>query len=315
MKKLVLVLLLIHVLSTPLVLAQTKTLNDFFPLNTNNQFKYQYQSLEIIYDMLHPYVEIRDSGIVIYKINSFQNEDSTIIWSITESISLQKSIDTLYNSTSPDITYQYDFNYAFNLNERKDSLHLMESNPYLEIWDSPTRWSVTLIGDYFYRYSTEDSIKYIVQYNPGIVSLSDSLIFLKNIGLAEAMSTYYKGPNTPEYYSWRATLIDYQIINSIDGEMQPFFSGIYSLNQNNPNPFNPSTKISWQTPVSGWQTLKVYDVLGNEVATLVDEYRTAGSYEVAFKSTVGSRQLANGVYFYRLQAGDFVETKKMILLK
>jgi hypothetical protein len=104
-------------------------------------------------------------------------------------------------------------------------------------------------------------------------------------------------------------------MNSIDGEIQPFFSGIYSLNQNYPNPFNPSTKISWQAPVSGWQTLKVYDVLGNEVATLVDEYKNAGSYEVEFKSTAGSRQLANGVYFYQLKAGDYLETKKMILLK
>ena len=89
----------------------------------------------------------------------------------------------------------------------------------------------------------------------------------------------------------------------------------FNLAQNYPNPFNPSTKISWQSPVSGWQTLKVYDVLGNEVATLVNEYRTAGSYEVEFKSIVSSRQLANGVYFYQLKAGDYVETKKMILLK
>ncbi|HCY76155.1 MAG TPA: hypothetical protein DHV28_09565 [Ignavibacteriales bacterium] len=96
----------------------------------------------------------------------------------------------------------------------------------------------------------------------------------------------------------------------------------FKLNQNYPNPFNPSTKISWQSPVSGWQTLKIYDVLGNEIATLVNEFRSAGSYEVEFKSTVGNRQpayrtgrLANGVYFYQLQIGDYVETKKMILLK
>ena len=89
----------------------------------------------------------------------------------------------------------------------------------------------------------------------------------------------------------------------------------FYLSQNYPNPFNPSTKISWQSPVSGWQTLKVYDVLGKEVATLVNEYKPAGSYEVEFKSTVGSHQLANGVYFYQLKAGDYVETKKMILLK
>jgi photosystem II stability/assembly factor-like uncharacterized protein len=89
----------------------------------------------------------------------------------------------------------------------------------------------------------------------------------------------------------------------------------FLLQQNYPNPFNPSTKISWQSPVGSWQTLKVYDILGNEVATLVNEYRSAGSYEVDFQSTAGSHQLANGVYFYQLRVGDFVETKKMILLK
>jgi hypothetical protein len=85
----------------------------------------------------------------------------------------------------------------------------------------------------------------------------------------------------------------------------------FSLEQNYPNPFNPSTKISWQSPVSGWQTLNVYDVLGNEVATLVNEYRNVGSYEVNFDAS----KLSSGVYYYQLKAGEFIETKKMIYLK
>ncbi|MBK7631226.1 MAG: S8 family peptidase [Ignavibacteriales bacterium] len=89
----------------------------------------------------------------------------------------------------------------------------------------------------------------------------------------------------------------------------------YELTQNYPNPFNPSTKISWQSPVAGIQTLKVYDVLGTEVATLVDEYREAGRYEIEFKSSVDNLQLASGIYFYKITAGSFVDTKKMILIK
>jgi hypothetical protein len=93
----------------------------------------------------------------------------------------------------------------------------------------------------------------------------------------------------------------------------------FKLEQNYPNPFNPSTKISWQSPISSWQTLKVYDVLGREVATLVDEYRDAGRYEVEYDAS----QLPSGVYFYQLKVGDpstgsgqsFVESKKMILIK
>ncbi|WP_348344373.1 T9SS type A sorting domain-containing protein [Ignavibacterium sp.] len=91
----------------------------------------------------------------------------------------------------------------------------------------------------------------------------------------------------------------------------------FKLNQNYPNPFNPSTKISWQSPVGSHQTLKVYDVLGNEVATLVDEYRNAGSYEVEFPNaeTSYASSLPSGVYFYKLQVGEFIQTKKMILAK
>ena len=85
----------------------------------------------------------------------------------------------------------------------------------------------------------------------------------------------------------------------------------FALEQNYPNPFNPSTKISWQAPVGSWQTLKVYDVLGNEVSTLVNEYKPAGDYEIEFSAT----NLPSGVYFYRLEAGTISETKKLILLK
>jgi hypothetical protein len=85
----------------------------------------------------------------------------------------------------------------------------------------------------------------------------------------------------------------------------------FALFQNYPNPFNPSTKISWQLPAGSWQILKIYDVLGNEVATLVDEFKPAGRYEVEWNAG----GLASGVYLYRLNAGSFTETKKMILLR
>jgi len=86
---------------------------------------------------------------------------------------------------------------------------------------------------------------------------------------------------------------------------------VYRLEQNYPNPFNPTTKIKWQSPSAGYQTLKIYDVLGNEVATLVNEYKNAGSYEVNFDAS----KVSSGIYFYQLQAGSFIETKKMLLLK
>jgi len=85
----------------------------------------------------------------------------------------------------------------------------------------------------------------------------------------------------------------------------------YNLFQNYPNPFNPSTKISWQSPVGSWQTLKIYDVLGNEVVTLVNEYKPAGSYEVVWDAN----NYPSGVYFYQLRSENIFKTKKMILVR
>ncbi len=87
----------------------------------------------------------------------------------------------------------------------------------------------------------------------------------------------------------------------------------FKLEQNFPNPFNPSTIINWQSPIAGWQSLKVYDILGNEVATLVNEYRAAGNYQAEFNP--GNLQLSSGIYLYKLQVGNFIQTKKMTYIK
>jgi hypothetical protein len=85
----------------------------------------------------------------------------------------------------------------------------------------------------------------------------------------------------------------------------------FYLAQNYPNPFNPSTKIKFQIADAGIVSLKVFDILGNEVLTLVNEQKPAGSYEVEFDAS----SLTSGVYFYQLKSGNLVQTKKMVLLK
>jgi len=87
----------------------------------------------------------------------------------------------------------------------------------------------------------------------------------------------------------------------------------YSLRQNYPNPFNPSTTIEYTIPKAEHITLKVFDVLGREVATLVDEYKQAGTYNSKF--SIINYKLSSGVYFYQLSAGRFVVTKKLIILR
>ena len=113
------------------------------------------------------------------------------------------------------------------------------------------------------------------------------------------------------------------ILTEVDEKFENNIPVGFALLQNYPNPFNPTTVISYQLPVSGNVILKVYDILGNEIATLVDEYKTAGQYEVEFNPASGNQNLASGIYFYQLKAVNpesnsgqtYIETKKMILLK
>jgi len=85
----------------------------------------------------------------------------------------------------------------------------------------------------------------------------------------------------------------------------------FRLSQNYPNPFNPITVIKYKIPGISFVTIKVYDVLGSEVTTLVNEEKPAGEYEVEFNGS----ELTSGIYFYQLKAGSFVETKKMAFIK
>lgn len=114
-------------------------------------------------------------------------------------------------------------------------------------------------------------------------------------------------------YLYRLKQIDFEgtYEYSPEVEVEILSPNEFYLSQNYPNPFNPNTKITWRTPVSSWQTLKIYDVLGNELKTLVDEYKPAGNYEVEFEAA----HLPSGVYFYQLQAGEFIQTKRLMLLK
>jgi hypothetical protein len=122
-------------------------------------------------------------------------------------------------------------------------------------------------------------------------------------------------------------LVGHNYETTVDVEEQ-HFAGIapenFTLYQNYPNPFNPSTTLLFVIGQSSFVSLKIYDVLGREVATLVDEYKPAGSYEVEFdvgqdsSPDIAIRQtptLSSGVYFYQLKAGEFIQTKKMIYLK
>jgi hypothetical protein len=86
---------------------------------------------------------------------------------------------------------------------------------------------------------------------------------------------------------------------------------VFALEQNYPNPFNPTTTIKYTIPTSQFVTLNVFDMIGREITSLVNEEKSPGNYEVKFDGS----SFASGIYFYRLKAGNYLETKKILLIK
>jgi hypothetical protein len=129
------------------------------------------------------------------------------------------------------------------------------------------------------------------------------ILFFINLGTS---------PNySPGFFSVLAQMANYaaDIITDAEGEAPKLYT--FSLNQNYPNPFNPTTTIKYSIPEMSKVSLTLFNLLGEEVATLVNEEKVAGYYTVEFNAS----SLSSGVYFYRLQAGSFTETKKMVLMK
>ena len=145
--------------------------------------------------------------------------------------------------------------------------------------------------------------------------------FVGGHGTTTKINTYTfsdKLQNAGEYY-YRLKQIDYNGTYKYSDVVKAtsMVPKTFSLSQNYPNPFNPTTVINYDLPVASKVVLKVYDILGNEVATLVNKEEAAGSYQIVFNSqnTSNSKQLSSGVYIYRIQAGNFTSIKKMMLIK
>lgn len=151
-------------------------------------------------------------------------------------------------------------------------------------------------------------------------SVNDNSNFVK-VGFVEGNGTTTESNNylftdktaKSGKYIYRLKQVDFdgKAQYSVSVEINVTLPNEFSLNQNYPNPFNPSTVISYQLPTTAKVTLKVYDILGNEVRTLVNQIQEEGQYQVSFDAS----ELTTGIYFYSINAGNFTQTKKMILLR
>jgi hypothetical protein len=159
-----------------------------------------------------------------------------------------------------------------------------------------------LNGKYYEMKEVNGKLKVSFFGTDSIFSSSGPLIKFKGSNVKDVVIEGIVNNNTP---------IKVTAENTTEVNNQEILPSVFLLNQNYPNPFNPSTTISYQLPTDGLVTLKVYDVLGKEVTTLVNEQKQAGNHSVKFNAV----NLTSGTYIYKISTGSFVQNKKMNLMK
>ena len=273
--------------------APIDTITAFFPLNVGNKWTYyvKYDNGNI------GYAERKISKILS---NNFR--EVSVTYSLGTSTNKEYWLyqnNKLYISTTPNIDASV---CCYNTSLMGDEYVYRLSSLY------PNPWGIyhRLGWDRNYIFNNKEYSAQFLELRQEQSSPFSYYTTSNNLGLVELYFRYGDNPRTE-------TLIEL-ILTDVDTKSDQT-SINYSLSQNYPNPFNPTTMIKYSVVKSANVSLKVYDVLGNEVTTLVNEEKQPGSYEVEFQSTNGSPQLASGIYFYQLRAGDFIQTKKMLLLR
>ena len=162
-------------------------------------------------------------------------------------------------------------------------------------------WMTSGTIDTLFDSGGDGSVNFISQ-NSVNISLGDSTTFWVGISIGDSESEMVSNMSLAEG--------KYNLITDVENESKNVLTD-YKLNQNYPNPFNPSTAIQFSIPKTDFVSLKIYDVLGNEISELINEIVPAGEHTINFNA--GS--LTSGIYFYRLVTGDYFKTNKMTLIK
>ncbi|HPN38547.1 MAG TPA: T9SS type A sorting domain-containing protein [Melioribacteraceae bacterium] len=214
-----------------------------------------------------------------------------------------RKLDTItYNNSGKIVEYLYKYNYDNNWkdNYRRQYTYDYSDNLITQLDQQALSFGFT--NNYYNIYSYDEHGNCISgkckawagsQWNPS---------------RGNAIVLYNNGNDTLKYDTGEI-YTEYIFFTEINDEVSPVNS--FSLEQNYPNPFNPSTTINYQIQNESLVTIKVYDILGKEVTTLVNENKAAGKYSVSFDA----KNLSSGVYLYQIKAGSYISTKKMMLLR
>ena len=287
------------------------TLCDVFPLSIGNQWTYDYYYQRIDGDTYFPIDSICcDTGTVhLQVINNIVSSDS-IQWFIREEKSLWYQDHYPGPFVGPSITAD-----TFTIVESlsgNHKLYRIDTFDNLYVYGNVYREVIPIPYDLHdsakvYRYSRVDSAGVKT-----IMALASEVSFVFSFKSGVGLSSIEMGSlcgcmsSSNSHHTLRNS-----VLTGITNGKDNLFLKTYRLYQNYPNPFNPSTNISFDLPLRSFVTLKIFDLLGKEVASIVSETLSAGSYSRQWNAS----GLPSGVYFYRLQAGSFTESRKLIVLK
>jgi hypothetical protein len=295
---------------------------EVFPLAIGASWLYDYTYYHKWYDPYGFPNSQGQTGTISFTVLTMNEEGSRKRWTVRERDNLHFTDTTIY----PTHVYQDSMivrDFTFPMYEGGDMLHHLKADSCAILWLSPP---AQYYAGYGYHPDTTVLNRYVADARDTLVlrwdasgyawSFVDSLVLVKDIGLVRYMRYNYQYSNrySDETYYW-GTLLEHQTTYLTPQET---FPARFELEQNYPNPFNPTTSIKYTIAGTGGLGLGasntrivIYDLLGREVAVLVDEPKAPGSYQVLFDGS----GLASGVYYYRLQAGTFNQTRSFVLLR
>jgi hypothetical protein len=293
-------------LSSP-SLAQSDSLVDCFPLSTGNSWTYQYYHDLIIYYPMAGCQVMTDSGLAECLIVSKVTFPDSVLWSIIERRAIRRHIiDTFAPPVDSAVTDTTVFDLV-ELQTGQHELYRRVANP-LVLWTSIFPFQRGMPDSArMYRFWLVDS-SLMRTFNLIYESVSYMVVVKKDTGLQRLqVISRITGESAEgaDHNLIGATILD------VGGGPINTLPPNSLLAQNYPNPFNPTTNITFNLPNSHHTTLKVYNILGKEVETLINEKLESGNHYV----TWNAKNFPSGLYYYRLISGDFVETKKMVLVK
>lgn len=283
---------------------------DNFPLSKNLQYSYYFHEEWLVKEFFATTQHKIDSGNVDLIIRDSSLMDGTTkIWNIEQRVNLQHTEllgdhDTIY--TILDTSY-------FSLYESLTGNHELRCKSI--VWTFPLKFSNSSIC----RYS--DSVNVLYTFSDDLLGdefWKDSIWFANEFGMYQRILSQYTIHNSISHYDLIYRLMNKPITTT---KMEEPYRYEFNLSQNYPNPFNPSTTIQYSLVSRQFVTLKVFDVIGKEIAVLVNEEKEPGFFSIEFSakgvsaSGGNAYELPSGIYFYRLEAGNFRETRKMVLLR